>query len=97
MYARVARFEGGETEAMRRGVAEISHRAGQGPPEGVPAKGFLLLFDPEGGRGLAISLFETEDDMRTGDATLNEMSPPAGAMGRRTSVEFYEVGADFRV
>jgi hypothetical protein len=96
MHARVARFEGGTADEMRRGVAAISHQAGQGPPEGVPAVGFLLLVDPEGGRGLAISLFDTEEDMRTGDATLNEMSPPAGTMGRRTSVEFYEVGADFR-
>ena len=34
--------------------------------------------------------------MRTGDAKLNEMGPPPDTMGRRTSVELYEVGADFR-
>ena len=97
MYARVARFEGGMADEMRRGVEQISHQAGQGPPEGVPAVGFLLLVDPENGRGLAITLFQTEEDMRTGDARLNEMSPPAGTMGKRASVEMYEVGADFRL
>lgn len=34
--------------------------------------------------------------MRTGDATLKEMSPPPGTSVKRASVEFYEVGADFR-
>jgi hypothetical protein len=96
MYARVARFEGGDADGIRRGVAAISQQAEQGPPEGVPAVGFLLLIDPDNGRTLAISLFETEEDMRTGDATLNEMSPPPGTLAKRASVEFYEVGADFR-
>jgi len=42
---------------------------------------------------LNISLFETEDDLRQGDATLNAMDPPIpGALGQRTSVEMYEVG-----
>jgi hypothetical protein len=97
MYARVARFEGGEADAMRSSVSQIRSESESGPPEGVPAKGFLLLSDPEEGRGLAIALFETEDDLRQGNETLNSMSPPAGGMGRRTSVETYEVGVDVRM
>ncbi len=50
MYARVARWEGAEGEAMRRSAEEIGSRAATGPPEGVPATGFLLLIDPDGGR-----------------------------------------------
>jgi hypothetical protein len=96
MYARAARFEGGEADAIRQSVQEISSRAASGPPEGVPAKGFLLLTDPDNGRGLAISLYETEEDLRQGDETLNSMSPPGEGMGRRTSVETYEVGVDVR-
>lgn len=96
MYARVARFEGGEPEAIRRNVDEISAQAGAGPPEGVPAKGFLLLADPALGRGLGISLFETEQDLRKGDEVLNSMRPPSEGMGRRVSVETYEVGVDVR-
>ena len=96
MYARVARFEGGDADAIRARTKELG-RGEEGPPEGVPAKGFLLPIDPDNGRGLGISLFETEEDMREGDETLNSMSPPSGDMGRRASVEMYEVGAEFRL
>lgn len=91
MYARVARWEGADAETLERTAAEIRERSESGPPEGVPAKGLLLLNDGESGRSLAISLFETEDDYRQGDETLNAMSPPGGGMGQRVSVEKYEV------
>ncbi len=79
---------------MRRTVEQINSDATSGPPEGVPAKGFMMLIDPEKGQGLAISLFETEDDLRTGDETLNSMNPPGEGLGHRVSVEIYEVGVD---
>ena len=97
MHARVARFEGADADAIRRSAEQINADASSGPPEGVPAVGFLLLIDPENGRGLGISLFENEEDLRTGDEVLNQMSPPGEGMGRRTSVETYEVGADVRL
>jgi hypothetical protein len=96
MYARVARFEGAQGDALRREAEDIASRAPSGPPEGVPAKGFLLLIDPEGGRSLAISLFDTEDDLRKGDETLNAMNPTGGDTGKRTWVEAYEVAVDLR-
>ena len=97
MYARVAKWEGGEAAALRQSVAQINAEAASGPPEGVPAKGFLMLIDPDSGRSMAIALFETEEDMRKGDATLNTMSPGSTGVGTRTSVELYEVGAELRV
>ena len=97
MYARVAKWEGGEADAIRSSTDEIKSRAESGPPEGVPAKGFLLLQDPDNGRALAVSLFETEDDLRQGDETLNSMSPPDDGMGQRQSVEKYEVAVDVRL
>lgn len=63
----------------------------------MPAKGFTLLIDPDTGRSLAIALFETEDDLRKGDETLNSMTPPNDDTGRRTSVERYEVAVDVRL
>jgi hypothetical protein len=96
MYARVAHWEDGDGDAMRRTAQEMSERAATGPPEGVPAKGFLLLMDPERGTGMAISLFETEEDRRQGDEALNAMDPPGEGLGRRTTVEMYEVGVDVR-
>ncbi|MEA2387855.1 MAG: hypothetical protein QOG41_628 [Thermoleophilaceae bacterium] len=96
MYARVAKWEGAEPEAMRRSAEEINSRSESGPPEGVPAVGFLMLIDPDNGRGMAISLFETEDDRRKGDETLNSMSPPDDGFFKRTGVDNYEVAVDAR-
>lgn len=93
MLARVVRWEGADADAMRASAAEIRDRAesGGGPPEGVPAKGLIVLQDPEGGKAMAISLFETEEDYREGDETLNSMSPPGEGMGQRVGVDRYEV------
>jgi hypothetical protein len=58
----------------------------------VPAVGLLSLHKPSEGKVLAITLFETEEDLRKGDATLNSMNPPvAGGMGQRGAVEMFEV------
>ncbi len=93
MYARVVRWEGANAESLERAAGEIRTRAETegGPPEGVPAKGLLILNDGESGRSIAISLFETEDDYREGDETLNAMSPPDEGFGKRVAVEKYEV------
>lgn len=96
MYARVATWEGGDADAIRRSAEEIRSRADSGPPEGVPSVGFTLLIDPDNGRGIAVGLFETEADLRKGDEVLNAMDPPGEGMGRRASVDFYEVALDVR-
>jgi hypothetical protein len=94
MYARVVRWEGAEAEAMRQTAEEINRQAESGPPEGVPAKGLLLLHDLEGGKAMAVSFFETEDDYRQGDETLNSMNPPGDGLGRRVGVDKYEVALE---
>ncbi len=92
MHARVATFEGGDPAQVRDTVGSIRERSASGPPEGVPAVGFLLLHWGEG-TVLAISLFESEADLEQGDATLNSMDPPTpGGLGRRAGVEKFEVG-----
>jgi hypothetical protein len=97
MYARVARWEGAEADALRRSGQDMRDRAASGPPEGVPAVGFTMLIDPDTGQSLAITLFETEDDLRKGDEALNAMNPSGDDVGSRTSVETYEVAVDLRV
>jgi hypothetical protein len=93
MRARVATFEGGDPDQVREMVDEIKSRSESGPPEGVPAVGFLLLHNPDEGKVVAIGLFETEEDLQAGDATLNSMDPPVeGGMGNRSSVEHFDVG-----
>jgi hypothetical protein len=89
MKARVATFEGGDPAAIQQNVDSIKERSASGPPEGVPAVGMLMLQTE--GKLMAISLFENEEDLRQGDATLNSMSPPTEGMGRRVSVETYDV------
>lgn len=96
MYARVARWEGADEDAMRSSVARIQADAeASGPPEGLPAKRLLILQDYEGGRTIAITLFESEEDYRQGDEKLNSMSPPDDGMGTRVGVDKYEVAAEF--
>jgi hypothetical protein len=96
MYARVARFEGGDVSRLDELVEAVRVEIESGfesPPEGLEgATGAWMLIDRENGTGLGITLFENEEDMRRGDQVLNRMSPAVPeAGGQRTSVEFYEV------
>lgn len=89
MYARVATFESDPANVdnaidMVRGEVE----SGETPPELKGAK-MMMLVNRETGKGVGITLFESEEAMRRGDEALNAMSP--GASERRTSVDFYEV------
>ena len=95
MYARVSRWEGLDQEAISR-FGEMINSA-EGPPEGVPSSGILVLSDAENGHSLVIGLFDTEQDLRAGDAALRAMDRPAEATGEITSIEFYEVTADRRM
>ena len=90
MYARVATFEG-DPGQVDEAIEFVRGQPYDTPPPGLEdAKGMMMLIDRSSGKGLGITLFESEEAMRRGDETLNKMTPP-GASGRRTSVEFYEV------
>jgi hypothetical protein len=93
MYARVATFHTeSDPDEVRRGFEEVKRRATSGTRERLPAVGHLDLYKPDEGKVLAITLFDTEEDLRLGDDTLNAMDPPRpGARVRRLSVEIYEV------
>jgi len=97
MHARVVSWEGGDADAIRRNAEMIAEQAQGAPPEGLPATGLMLLIDPAGGRSMAVTFYESEADMRTGDAVLNTMSPPDDGGGSRSSVGLYEVAADIRL
>ena len=79
MHARVATFEGGDPGQLQETVADLKQRSNEGPPEGVPAKSFLMLHSADGSKVLSIMLFDTEEDLKQGDSTMNTMDPP----GRR--------------
>jgi uncharacterized protein YcgI (DUF1989 family) len=92
MHARVATFELADPSKIDQEIESMRQESGAGPPEGIPAKEFLVMVDKPGGKVISITLFETEEDLRKGDETLNSMSPgDSSAMGRRTSVEMFEV------
>ena len=106
MYARIARFEGGDVgkidaqaEEMKRQMSAA--RSGD-VPAGAPAEvhtlmetvtRFVELVDRRTGASAGISFCETEEDMRRADEALNAMSPEEGG-GQRTGVEIYEVVVD---
>ena len=89
MFARIATFESDPSTIddaikMVRGEVESGET-----PEGLHGAKMLMLVNRETGKGLGVTLFESEEAMRRGDEALNAMSP--GGSERRTSVEFYEV------
>lgn len=107
MHVRIARFEGIEvgridamTEEMRQSIE--AGRRGEAPPDDL-AEVFETLrqtvsrvvqpVDRGSGTALGLTFFETEEDMRRGDAALEQLSPGEGG-GRRTSVERFEVALD---
>src|SRR4051794_20469069 len=85
--ARVVSFEGVTDER----IAELRQRITSEPrPENLPATEMLLLHDPDAGSALAILVFESEEDYRTADETLNAMSTDE-TPGSRASVGRYQV------
>ncbi|MBV9466008.1 MAG: hypothetical protein JO169_07830 [Solirubrobacterales bacterium] len=88
----MATFQTSDPDTLRRGLEDLNRRAADGPPEGVPAVALLVLHKPDDGKVISITLFETEEDLRQGDAALSSMDPPRpGGLGQRVSVEAYEV------
>ena len=88
MYARVATFES-DPGTVDDAIKLVREEVQGDTPEGLEGAKMLMLVDRESGKGLGITLFDSEDAMRRGDEALNAMSP--GASERRTSVEFFEV------
>lgn len=89
MYARVATFES-QPENVDDAIAMVRAEVASGEtPPGLEGAKMLMLVNRETGKGLGVTLFDSEDAMRRGDEALNAMSP--GTTERRTSVEFYEV------
>ena len=88
MYARVATFES-DTAKVDDAIAMVRAEVDGEVPPGLEGAKMLMLVNRETGKGLGVTLFETEDAMRRGDDALNAMNP--GSTERRVSVEFFEV------
>jgi hypothetical protein len=88
MYARVATFES-DPGQVDEAIELVRGEVGGETPEGLEGAKMMMFVDRQSGKGLGITLFDSEEAMRRGDEALNNMSP--GGSERRTSVEFYEV------
>jgi hypothetical protein len=88
VYARIATFES-DPAKLDDAIEMVRSEVESDTPEGLEGAKMLMLVNRETGKGLGVTLFESEEAMRRGDEALNAMSP--GASERRTSVEFYEV------
>ena len=88
MWARVARFVG-DPENVDQRIERLKPllESGDLPPELQGAK-FLMLVDRKSGGMIGVTLFESEDAMRSADQVMN--AGPGNA-GSRSAVEFYEV------
>jgi hypothetical protein len=87
--ARVVEFDGVTPDRIEQLKADME---GGERPEGLPATEFMLLYDAEAQKSVAIVFFDNEDDYAQGDETLGAM-PRGDTPGRRASVGKYEVAA----
>ena len=89
MYARIATFES-DPSKVDDAIELVRSQVESGEtPEGLEGAKMMMLINRETGKGLGVTIFESEEAMRRGDEALNAMNP--GSTERRTSVEFYEV------
>lgn len=88
MYARVATFSS-DPARVDDAVSMIREMLAGDAPEGLEGAKMLMLVDRASGKGLGITLFDSEEAMRQGDRALDAMDP--GPTEQRLSVEFFEV------
>jgi hypothetical protein len=91
MYARVATFHG-DPAGFDQAIEHVRAQVAGDPPPGLEGAKLLMLVDRQSGKGLGITLFDSEEAMRRGDEALDAMNPGMG--GSRASVEFFEVPVD---
>jgi hypothetical protein len=89
MYARMATFQS-DPASVDQAIEFVRSEVAGNTPEGLEGAKMLMLIDRKSGKGIGVTLFDSEEAMRRGDEALNKMNP-TGSGERRTSVEFYEV------
>jgi len=91
MWVRVATFEGGDTEKLRK-LSEQRMASGEmTPPEGM--NHVLLLADPDKNRRLFATFFDSRDEIAAAESEFEKMGDELSEdiRGRRTGVEYQEV------
>lgn len=91
MFLRVVRFTDVDPGRLDATLARI--KGSDGPPPDVPITGMQMLHDRDNGTAVVLQHFNSEADMRAGDAAMNAMD--AGETpGTRVSVDMCELKLD---
>ena len=93
MIARIATFEGGDAEEMRRVNNEVLVKRSSELPEGM-LRVMVLMRDDR--HWSVVSFFEDEESARAAEARFEEMGDeiPEHVRGKRVGLESYEVVFD---
>jgi hypothetical protein len=94
MFARVASFEGGDTNRLREVNQERRDSGSTGMPEGV--RRIMVLDDQQGGKRLFVTFFDSRDALDAAQSKFDAMGDeiPEEVRGRRTGIDVYEVVFD---
>jgi len=91
MHVRVVRFTDVTAEKVEKLVARVDES--DGPPEGVPSTGIQLLFDESQGTAVVLQLFDSAEDLKTGEQVFEAMDA-SDTPGTRASVDRCELKVD---
>jgi hypothetical protein len=91
VFARIATFEGGNVDELRRMGEERMADGESGMPEGV-SRAMVL----QGDRRLFVTFFDSREAMQAAEQRFESMGDeiPEDVRGRRVSVDTYEVVMD---
>ena len=94
MYARIASFEGGDTERLQQLTDERMSSGTMGTPDGM--KRALVLQDTGSSKRLFIAFFDSREQIEAAEERFESMGDeiPEDVRGRRTAVDVYEVVTD---
>jgi hypothetical protein len=91
MWARIASFEGGDTEKLQKLNEERMQSGEMNPPEGI--KRVMVLADDENNRRMFVAMFDSREAIQAAEPRFESMGDevPEDVRGRRTGVDYYEV------
>ncbi len=91
MWARIASFEGGDTEKLQKLNEERMQSGEMNPPEGI--KRVMVLADEENNRRMFVAMFDSREAVEAAEPRFESMGDevPEDVRGRRTGVDYYEV------
>lgn len=94
MWARIASFEGGDTEKLQKLNEERMQSGEMNPPEGI--KRVMVLADDENKRRMFVAMFDSREAIEAAEPRFESMGDevPEDVRGQRTGVDYYEVVFD---